>query len=165
MKQVSKYQNAGTIFKSVSENNSDRRPRTRTESGEFICYNCIKSGHISKDCTEPRRELKCLKCNGIEHTQRHCTVQVSTKKSEVNVIHTSSDSTIREYIKSISVGGVMRGVLIDPGASVCTIKATVVVMEDLITERDKITFQGFGSQSVKTVSPVCRHDNWTHVYR
>ena len=44
----------------------------------------LQFGHLSKDCAEPKRELTCLKCKGVGHTQKHCTKTTEIKM--INVI-------------------------------------------------------------------------------
>lgn len=38
------------------------------------CYNCHKSGHISRDCKEPKREREhlCYNCGKAGHVARDC---------------------------------------------------------------------------------------------
>ncbi|KAF9992867.1 hypothetical protein BGZ80_008380 [Entomortierella chlamydospora] len=39
------------------------------------CYNCGNSGHISRDCTEERKEKACYKCGEAGHISRDCPQQ------------------------------------------------------------------------------------------
>lgn len=38
-----------------------------------VCYNCNQTGHISRDCTQPRAEKSCYKCGETGHISRDCT--------------------------------------------------------------------------------------------
>eukprot|EP01147_Barroeca_monosierra_P002353 gene2353-25_t len=47
-----------------------------TRSHSFIkCYNCRGSGHLARDCPEPKRTKNCSVCGMKEHTRSACTLQ------------------------------------------------------------------------------------------
>lgn len=46
------------------------------------CYNCLLTGHVARDCTQPRRPLKCTKCNLEGHTAKYCRITTECKYSE-----------------------------------------------------------------------------------
>ena len=39
---------------------------------DIVCWNCKASGHMQRECTQPRRPLLCLRCNKEGHFAREC---------------------------------------------------------------------------------------------
>jgi len=61
------------------EDGEERGPRKERAPVDRACYNCGKSGHISRDCTEapteerPRTDRACYNCGKTGHISRDCT--------------------------------------------------------------------------------------------
>ena len=39
---------------------------------DIVCWNCRASGHMQRECTQPRRSFVCLRCNKEGHFAREC---------------------------------------------------------------------------------------------
>ncbi|KAI8639138.1 hypothetical protein BD408DRAFT_421891, partial [Parasitella parasitica] len=48
---------------------ADHQAKDCTKS-ESVCYNCQETGHLSKDCSEPRAAKTCYKCQKTGHISR-----------------------------------------------------------------------------------------------
>lgn len=61
---------------------------------EVQCYNCSGSGHISRDCTAPKREKgSCFCCESTQHQLKDCTKPKPTPTSNrIALIGNASDS-------------------------------------------------------------------------
>lgn len=46
--------------------------RVEEVNNPMICYNCYKYGHLTKNCTNERRERACLNCTSKEHVAKDC---------------------------------------------------------------------------------------------
>ena len=44
-------------------------------SAPVRCYNCYRTGHISRNCRQPRRQPVCYTCNQPGHVARNCQQQ------------------------------------------------------------------------------------------
>ncbi|KAH7968031.1 hypothetical protein HPB52_005447 [Rhipicephalus sanguineus] len=53
------------------------------QHGERKCYNCNVYGHIARDCPEPKRPLKCQRCQASDHTQRNCKALLRNESNDV----------------------------------------------------------------------------------
>lgn len=53
------------------QHNSSSRPQARFQTPRNKCWNCLKEGHIWKDCREPKRVF-CYACGNMGRTTRNC---------------------------------------------------------------------------------------------
>ena len=49
---------------------SDLSVETKADFIKKVCFNCVRTGHLLKDCTSPN---KCKECNRSHHTYIHCS--------------------------------------------------------------------------------------------
>ena len=47
---------------------------TEGDESEVKCYNCNKTGHMSKACSEAKKELLCWRCGTTGHIVNDCKV-------------------------------------------------------------------------------------------
>lgn len=142
---------------------ADPRPPLVNERGQTKCYNCNLYGHLSRDCTEPKRELRCLKCNRTGHTQRHCPDGGTTARASpttasiaapgVNFVASDNVHSARTYVKPLEINGHPMTGFIDTGSSDCTIKASRVLQFNLRFENQPETLHCFGPQHNQVLSP------------
>lgn len=52
-------------------NNGPQRPRPQNHSSNLICWNCQNSGHLNRDCPNPRK-THCYRCGTPNVTVRNC---------------------------------------------------------------------------------------------
>nr|AKD28027.1 pol polyprotein [Glypta fumiferanae] len=137
-----------------TKNTSDKRKDNATSrvpsNGPRKCYNCDKEGHMSRDCSEPKREPTCYKCNKKGHISRDC---VSNTEKTVRTLGQFSDSSSNKYMKTASVNGREISVFIDTGSSECTIRSTRVLLEQFPVINKSAELKGFGPPEFVVSSP------------
>ncbi|XP_072144255.1 uncharacterized protein [Dermacentor andersoni] len=84
------------------------------------CYNCQKTGHLSRQCSEPRRPLHCTKCNYDGHSTKFCLNQ-GRSENVTNIVRTTPSKRV---YKSVCIDGKWMLVLLDMGANVSLFKLT-----------------------------------------
>ena len=117
-------------------------PRVSTAADIINCYNCKLKGHIAKNCPSPRREIRCFLCKQIGHIASRCmsgrkvserkkSNDVKTAEGYVNAIRSEyREKDLEKFIREIQIGKAKLCAQIDPGPSVCTIRASVVLNEN-----------------------------------
>ena len=62
----------GKSGKGVSTVSQERVVSTSAPPLDIVCWNCRASGHMQRECTQPRRSFVCLRCNKEGHFAREC---------------------------------------------------------------------------------------------
>ena len=62
-----------------NEYGSDQAFYSNQKTSKFICFNCNKEGHGSRDC--PLEKQYCTKCKGHGHIAQHCNPSLKKSKS------------------------------------------------------------------------------------
>ncbi|KAL1445723.1 hypothetical protein MTO96_044868 [Rhipicephalus appendiculatus] len=116
--------------------------------GQRKRYNCNVYGHIARDCPEPKRPLKCQRCQGTDHTQRNCQAFSS---NESNVVAEALPCTGAGHvlIKEVVFNGDFTLVgLIDTGSSGCLLRASAAARCGIEMVLEPTPLYGFGSNNV-----------------
>ncbi|KAL1439230.1 hypothetical protein MTO96_010270 [Rhipicephalus appendiculatus] len=131
-----------------SNDGMDRRQPlpSKNQHGERKCYNCNIYGHIARDCPEPKRPLKCQRCQATDHTQRNCQAFSS---NEANVVTEAIPCTgaghvlIKEVIfnDDFPLEGLM-----DTGSSGCLLRASAAARCGIEMVQEPTDLYGFGSE-------------------
>lgn len=108
------------------------------------CCNCLFTGHIARDCTKPRKPLKCLKCQNVGHTVKYCKSDVSL----VNFINVPSGSTDILCIKPICINGYKEWVngFIDTGSAFTILKYFIVKRFGLTIQPKAVNMWVYGKE-------------------
>ncbi|KAL1434716.1 hypothetical protein MTO96_011417 [Rhipicephalus appendiculatus] len=133
-----------------SNRGTDRRQPLPSinQHGERKCYNCNIYGHIARDCPEPKRPLKCQRCQATDHTLRNCQAFPS---NESNVVTEALPCTgaghvlIKEVIFNDDFALVG---LIDKGSSGCLLRASAAARCGTEMVQEPTPLYGFGSKNV-----------------
>lgn len=125
--------------------NADHRPSkiVSVESGPstktrvFKCYNCFEPGHVSRECTHPRRTLKCGLCQEEGHTRGRCPQLTVPTTQGLHAQTMREVSLCNSFIKSIHVNGKQFQALVDTGCSVCLIRSSAAVQSGAQMKAEK----------------------------
>ncbi|KAL1421652.1 hypothetical protein MTO96_004037 [Rhipicephalus appendiculatus] len=133
-----------------SNHGTDRRQPLPSinQHGERKCYNCNLYGHIARDCLEPKRPLKCQRCQATDHTQRNCQAFSS---NESNVVAEALPCTGAGHvlIKEVVFNDDFTLVgLIDTGSSGCLLRASAAARCGIEMVLEPTPLYGFGSNDV-----------------
>lgn len=60
-----------TLGNNPQQNSSNVRQQSRLQTPRYRCWNCLKDGHIWRDCREPKRVF-CYACGNMGRTTRNC---------------------------------------------------------------------------------------------
>ena len=112
------------------------------------CYNCQRSGHFTRTCPKPKGELTCGKCKQKGHGTKDCTKPVPLSTGSINLINTSGRESPAKFITVLAINGKPFTAMIDPGSSDCTMKSSIMLLEDFTLVRGPSEFRGFGPNSV-----------------
>ncbi|KAH7984471.1 hypothetical protein HPB52_021516 [Rhipicephalus sanguineus] len=113
-------------FTSDENQGTDRRLELPpvNQHGERKCNNCNVYGAIARDCPEPKRPLKCQRCQATDHTQCNCK---SFSRNESNVVREALPYTGAGHVllKEVIFNNDFALVgLIDTGSSGCLSRAS-----------------------------------------
>lgn len=144
------------VDKSLKFGNNDKSLNNHMKKGNVTnkttvsgprCYNCQQNGHISRDCTLPRKPMKCVKCQAEGHTSKYCRVT----EPDVNCISSQMKKNIMHYVKEVRINDheqPIRG-LIDTGSAYSIIRRSVAEHCGLEVRPNSITMWVYGnSQTV-----------------
>nr|XP_054923044.1 uncharacterized protein LOC129382854 [Dermacentor andersoni] len=107
------------------------------------CYNCQKTGHLSRQCSEPRRPLHCTKCNYDGHSAKFCPNQ-GRSENVTNIVRTTPSKRV---YKSVCIDGEWMPALLDTGADESLIKLTPAVqLNRELTAPPGAAIRGVGGQ-------------------
>lgn len=128
------------------------------------CYNCFEVGHLSSQCTAPRRPVKCTICSETGHVRAKCpTVATKTPSKPSSAPTTASTMTIMptqmneemptKYHRPVTVDGiVISNCMIDPGSCDCIIAISVATtLPNRVIPCEKL-FTGIGADKEPTRS-------------
>ncbi|KAL1478781.1 hypothetical protein MTO96_052391, partial [Rhipicephalus appendiculatus] len=133
-----------------SNHGTDRRQLLPSinQHGERKCYNCNLYGHIARDCPEPKRPLKCQRCQATDHTQRNCRA-FSSKESNVVAEALPCTRAGHVLIKEVVFNDDFTLVgLIDTGSSGCLLRASAAARCGIEMVLEPTPLYGFGSNDV-----------------
>lgn len=68
----------------------------------IVCYNCYKYGHITKNCTNERKERSCLNCTSRSHQAKDCKANSKCLNCE-NGNHKTFSFSCPHYRKAILI--------------------------------------------------------------
>ena len=160
---TSETSTAGIKKDTTKEKDGSSTWRPSSAKGSMQCYNCKSIGHYAKNCPSPRREIKCFLCKQIGHIasrcmnvkkepERNASSEVNKLQNNVNTVSSEvMEKELDKFIREIQLGEVRLCVQIDSDASVCTIRASVVLNENLPVTQIKSVLGGFGNSQV--ISP------------
>lgn len=112
------------------------------------CYNCQQTGHISRDCIQPRRPLKCSKCKADGHTAKYCQV---TGAPDVSLVCNQTKRNLMYYVKKVRINDRIESIrgLIDTGSEFSIIKKSVAKTYGLVVQPRTVNMFVYGNaQSV-----------------
>ena len=130
------------------------------------CYNFGKSGHLSRNCDAPKRIFTCYLCKCTGHVASRCPQNDETRDSRNNtqsnvrvegvklISEYSENETSEKFVREVRIGSNSLSALIDMEASVCTIRALVVLRETFKVENVRSVLEGFGENKVESVGIV-----------
>ncbi|GLV39322.1 lethal (3) 80Fj [Carabus blaptoides fortunei] len=81
----------------------DKRAPAWDNQGQPRCFNCNTYAHLSKECTNPRKQreaLKCFRCQKAGHMKKDCPDQQTLPK-------TTSTSTVSRLTTSVGDGKII----------------------------------------------------------
>ena len=146
----------GAVQVRGSSSGAEGQPKTSTAYkggivNERLCFKCHKSGHMAKECTSVRKEITCFICKRPGHIASRCNKQNGPTIEEVKTVNDlSGEETGAKFIREVRVGEIPLKAHIDMGASVCTIKATIVLREGFHMVKGRSRLEGFGSNFVES---------------
>lgn len=80
---VEVHSSQSRLFHTTLPNNNDDDTGVRNNEAGMICFNCGEKGHISKQCTNPRVEIKdrvrCFNCGKVGHRSFDCPEPTKNK--------------------------------------------------------------------------------------
>jgi hypothetical protein len=128
----------------------------RNERGEPKCFNCNDYGHISKDCTRPKKVYVCRKCGLSGHTAKFCNLNDQVNKNAENSLTISTTKGINSftYLKNAVILENTISVLVDTGSSSCLLRESVAKILKLRVEPWTKRVYGFGNQSIPATLTV-----------
>ena len=124
-------------FKNLKSGDISRYSEPR-KTVPTTCYNCSGTGHISKNCTKPRREKgSCFRCGSMSHQYKECSqgkaIETAPRASTSAVVQPVA--TVPPYIATVSFvlegenGDSCKcvlGAMLDSGSPISLIKESII---------------------------------------
>lgn len=149
---------------SSSNASATTQPSNKVITASPKCYNCFEYGHLSRDCSQPRRTPKCTACGKMGHVKSKCSdsfatvgnavtspsTKTATTNSVVALVNNPFPSAINKYQRLVNVCRQPIKSQIDPGSSDCLMRLTDATRLNLTTYTCRKTFYGIGPTQDKT---------------
>lgn len=130
------------------------------------CFNCNLTTHLAREC-KPRKKIVCYLCKREGHIASRCFRKNNNNKevnSEVDIVSGQIESgSVEKFIRKVRVGEVLLTAFVDMGASVNTIKATIVLREGWIMQREKSLICGFGMGETESPGTITQTIEFAHL--
>lgn len=118
-------------------------------TNEIKCFNCRKTGHISRECPEPQKRSRCEICLRTGHTAVECKSRTK-QNTTCNLV-----SEVNEGLcfKEVVIGEAIVKALVDSGSSRSLIRKSIVKDMD-VKEKCYIRLIGFGGGDYECLEKI-----------
>jgi len=137
------YTDKSDVTKSPTKSSPSNKESRKTYDGPR-CYNCQLTGHVARDCTQPRRPLKCTKYNLEGHTAKYCRV---TNTPNVSIVNSQNKAKCMYYIKYVRINDSKESVrgLVDTGIAFTIITKTIAESYGLEVRPKAVNMYEYGN--------------------
>ncbi|XP_036345820.1 uncharacterized protein LOC118755074 [Rhagoletis pomonella] len=122
------------------------------DNSNIVCYNCRKTGHISRNCAEPQKRAKCEKCNKYGHDAQNCKVSAISQKSKCNSIEENKEKL---YMKNVEVNSIVAEALIDSGSARSLVRRKFAnQLQENLKEKCFVRLKGFAGSECECFEQI-----------